>query len=399
MVPPPHATVTTTGTTSGVSSFSTKCEKIKNPTFSGDIHTYMKFKKDFKEIVEPNYQGAQLSYVLRESCLQGQAKALVQNIDKVEDIWEKLKDRYGDTMHLVEVVIRELNELPVMKGSDDRKFIAMVDLLEKGLQDLEAIDARAEIANQYTVKLIEGKLNRMIYLNWLKEEETTDGATKFEKLFTYLKAERKRVEKLVQRGESNSKPNDIPDKRGGSQERTNHAYGSQSGSGFGRKGGQFAGGGGQQGNQSGDQQIKDNCLIHPKVAHFTRKCREFLAKTSKERAEIVKAAGACILCLSTSHVNKPCPFSTKWKPCDVDSCGALHSRLVHEAIIQGFTMHITAKKNHTLLLMQMIPTKIGEMIFAFFDNGSTITLVSTSFVKRNKLKGIRVTYELITVGN
>ena len=62
-------------------------------------------------------------------------------------------------------------------------------------------------------------------------------------------------------------------------------------------------------------------------------------------------------------------------------------------------MHITAKKNHTLLLMQMIPTKIGEMIFAFFDNGSTITLVSTSFVKRNKLKGIRVTYELITVGN
>ena len=165
----------TTGTTTGVSvsnsSSNTKNERLKNPTFSGDIRTYMKFKKDFKEIVEPNYQGAQLSYVLRESCLQGHAKALVQNIDKVEDIWEKLKDRYGDTMHLVEIVIKELNELPVMKGSDDRKLIAMVDWLEKGLQNLEAID-RDSYSKTYYCEIycerIEDKLSRMTYLNWRK---------------------------------------------------------------------------------------------------------------------------------------------------------------------------------------------------------------------------------------
>ena len=61
-------------------------------------------------------------------------------------------------------------------------------------------------------------------------------------------------------------------------------------------------------------------------------------------------------------------------------------------------MHIETRKNHTLLLMQSIPTK-GGSIHAFFDNGSTITLVSTSYVKKMNLKGIRVTYELITVGN
>ena len=368
----PLAIATTTGVrTSG--SGSTKCEKIKNPTFSGDIRTYTKFQKDFKRIVEPNYKGAELSYVLRESCLEGQAKALVSNIDDVEKIWEKLTDRYGDKMHLVEVVIKELNELPVMKGADDRKFIAMVDLLERGLQDLEAIDARAEIANELMMKMLEGKLSRVVYLNWLKEEPTTVGATKFEKMFAFLTAERKRIEKLVQRSDYQVLTKEGPPEKkgGGGQHRSGHA---------------------------GGQQVKDNCLIHPKVAHFTRKCREFLAKSSLERAEIVKANKGCLLCLSSFHAGKPCPYITRWKPCDVDGCGDHHSRLVHEAIHQGFTMHITAMKNHTLLLMQMIAT-IGGWIFAFFDNGSTITLVSASYVKKRNLKGIRVTYELITVGN
>ena len=360
---------TTTGTRA---SGSTKNEKIKNPTFSGDIRTYAKFQKDFKRIVEPNYKGAELSYVLRESCLEGPAKALVSNIDDVEKIWEKLTDRYGDKMHLVEVVIKELNELPVMKGTDDRKFIAMVDLLERGLQDLEAIDARAEIANELMMKMLEGKLSRVVYLNWLKEEPTTAGSTKFEKMFTFLTAERKRIEKLVQRIDYQVKTKEVPEKKsGGGPERSGHA---------------------------GGRQARDNCLIHPKVAHFTRKCREFLAKSSLERAEIVKANKGCLLCLSVSHVGKPCPHISKWKPCDVDDCGEHHSRLVHEAILQGFTMHITSLKNHTLLLMQRITT-VGGSIFAFFDNGSTITLVSASYVKKRNLKGIRVTYELITVGN
>ena len=71
----------------------------------------------------------------------------------------------GNTMLLVEIVIKELIDVPAMKGSDDRKFIQIIDLLEKELQDLEAIGSRTEIANQYTVELIEGKLNRRIYLN------------------------------------------------------------------------------------------------------------------------------------------------------------------------------------------------------------------------------------------
>ena len=51
----------------------------------------------------------------------------------------------------------------------------------------------------------------------------------------------------------------------------------------------------------------------------------------------------------------------------------------------------------TLLLVQEIPSKYGY-VFSFFDNGITMSLVSSSFVKRNRLKGMKVSYDLTTVG-
>ena len=74
-------------------------------------------------------------------------------------------------MDLVDVVIKDLVSMPSMKGNEDHKFVQMVDTLEKSLLDLEAIHARAEIANAYTVNMIESKISRQLYLAWLKAEE------------------------------------------------------------------------------------------------------------------------------------------------------------------------------------------------------------------------------------
>ena len=48
----------------------------------------------------------------------------------------------------------------------------------------------------------------------------------------------------------------------------------------------------------------------------------------------------------------------------------------------------------TLLLMQDIPS-IDRKIFTFWDDGSTISLVA----RKNDLKGVKQTYDLVTVGN
>ena len=53
--------------------------------------------------------------------------------------------------------------------------------------------------------------------------------------------------------------------------------------------------------------------------------------------------------------------------------------------------------NNVLLLIQEIPTEDGH-VTTFFDNGSTMSLVSQSYVRKKKLKGIKVSYDLVTVG-
>ena len=69
-------------------------EKMKNPVFSGDIRHYASFKKDFKQIVQPFYPDpTNQVYVIKSSCLAGEPKSLVKNLDDINFIWRRLDDK------------------------------------------------------------------------------------------------------------------------------------------------------------------------------------------------------------------------------------------------------------------------------------------------------------------
>ena len=87
------------------------------------------------------------AYILKESCLRGDAKMVVENIEDVTLIWTRIEQKYGDKLDLVEMVIKDLEKISNLKNYDDMKFISLGDILENSLQDLEAIGVRQEIAN------------------------------------------------------------------------------------------------------------------------------------------------------------------------------------------------------------------------------------------------------------
>ena len=381
-----------------------KPEKLKLPSFSGNIRTFAKFKKDFAKIVVPFYTDEfQRAYVMKESCLKGIPKSLVENIDDLSDIWERLENKYGDVIDLVDVVIADINEMQPLKGNDDQKFVELVDKLEKGLQDLEAIDARKELANAYTVKMVEKKLSRRIYMEWLKAEPSIEAGNRFDQLYHFLETERSRVEKLVRR--NNDVPKPPPSKDLSSKEKMLKAgsYGANSGN------DQKIGVQEENPKEGGTNRRRNNCILHPDAGHFTRKCRTFLGKTTKERADVIKNNKACPFCLSITHQDKECPWKDKWERCNIDKCQKFHSHLLHDAENQGLICSfatcptevsnatVEVLDNRTLLQVQSIPTNHGDVV-TFFDLGSTISLVSQSYAERNNLRGIPVSYELITVG-
>ena len=394
----------TAGTPSGTfathtgSSSHTKLQRMPPPKFSGDIRDFARFRSDFEKIVEPEYRDAvHQVYVMKEKCLEGEARDLVRNLDSLSAIWERLNEKYGDTSDIVDSVINDLQECTIQRTNQDEGVVNLIQLLEKGVQDLTSIGKRSEIANAYTVKFITKKLPTRIYRNWLEfeenyneensEEEVEEKST-FEKLLIYLKKERKRTEKIMQQSKDRNqdKPNDPKPKKPG-------------------KVNMFSG----KINNS-----NNNCMIHNKP-HLTRKCSDFLGRSVEERIQLVKDLKACELCLTTSHVGSDCPWLEKWEPCGVNGCQYYHSRLLHPKDTKS-SHHIQAAvqvksdlqvsteirkelQARTLLLMQEIPDETGDKIFTFWDYGSGLTLVARAYARKKKLKGIKVSYDLVTVNN
>ena len=369
-----------------------KVERMKLPTFSGDNRSYARFKKDFADIVAPSYPNEkQLIFTLKDTCLKGESKKLVENIVDIEDIWDRLDTKYGDTIEIVNLVIQDVQKFQLPRQDPEIGFINLVDTLERGLQDLSTIEARTEIANAYTVQLLEGKLPKRVLAKWLDKvcdqddpsaiSETVGTATtrteinkksRFEQLFEFLKQERKQTERMIQ----------LREKKPPREEKKLPHHNVNA----------------VQGNQQHRRNFNNRCIIHTNSSHLTRRCNVFLAMTAPERGKIVKDTGACKLCLSLSHPNAPCPFAEKWGPCNLQGCTEHHSRLVHGCGIQGISMHTYRYENlsATLLLIQSIRTVTDE-VKAFWDNGSTLTLVAKSYAERQNLVGVSVTYELITV--
>ena len=100
----------------------------------------------------------------------GEAEKLVENITVMSEIWDRLDAKYGYTTDIVNIVINDIENFQFPKQDIETGFIKLVDTLEKGLQDLAAVKAREEIANAYTVKLLESKLPKRIAGKWFDEE-------------------------------------------------------------------------------------------------------------------------------------------------------------------------------------------------------------------------------------
>ena len=66
-----------------------KGEKIQNPVFDGDIRSFARFKTDFENIVVTNHSNnvTYQTYVLKKSCLTGDAKKLVENMTDLKELY------------------------------------------------------------------------------------------------------------------------------------------------------------------------------------------------------------------------------------------------------------------------------------------------------------------------
>ena len=101
---------------------------------------------------------------------------------------------------------------------------------------------------------------------------------------------------------------------------------------------------------------------------------------------------ACKLCWSFAHIGKPCPWESKWDPRNV-GCNIQGISCCISCRVQASNSKVEQETGpNTLLLIQNIISENNEVL-TFWDNSSTISLISKKYARRNRPKGVKVSYE------
>ena len=80
-----------------------------------------------------------------KSGLSGEALSAVENIDESKGIWERLDKKYGQPSLLIDLIMNEVKEAPLVTNEDFKGFIELVNVIEKGYAGLKRLSLEREI--------------------------------------------------------------------------------------------------------------------------------------------------------------------------------------------------------------------------------------------------------------
>ena len=144
-------------------------------------------KSDFLNQVVPEMKSKDsTAYVLR-SCLTKVPLDIVKNVDDdLDEMWKRLDEKYGGPSKLVDVGMYDIKKLRAIREGDDKRFIDLVDVVEKGYRDLLRLGIEQEMSNTSTVSIIEEKLPKDIRREWSREVNRTNSKVEESNQFPYI---------------------------------------------------------------------------------------------------------------------------------------------------------------------------------------------------------------------
>ena len=293
-----------------------KIERMKFPSFSGDIRKYPQFREEFIKHIQPQCQWEQLTFVLK-SYLVDEIREEVNNVgEDYEKVWERLDKTYGNTGKLVDAILYEVKKLPY--GSNCPSItLQMIKIVEKAYMDLRRLGEEGEMCNSTIISIIEQRMPSNMTNEWVKliASKSLNSRQKFNALMELLQDWRSRLEYMSDNIRT------VPNQQG----KVNHMDRQQISN-------------RQQSNESypSVQPNKHRCWLHKLSGeageHPIWRCREFLNKSVEERKQLVKSHKACQVCLLTTcpGVQSSSHCRSRFK-CREPGCGQDHNRLLHTA--------------------------------------------------------------------
>ena len=175
-----------------------RLEKVRMPHFDGKLREYPQFKKDFQKQVMTQTRKSDAAYVLC-TCLDGEPAKLVKSVDDdIDEMWQRLDEKYGDPAKVADVIIDEIKRFRMLREGEDKRFTEFVTLIEDGYRDLKRLGLETEITTTSSVSVIEKALPPDIKRKWSElvssRDSPVDKSNKFPSLLDYLQSQKSAIE-------------------------------------------------------------------------------------------------------------------------------------------------------------------------------------------------------------
>lgn len=103
-------------------------KKVEPPNFNGGVREFPKFVKDFERLVISRH--GKDPFILRQS-LQGKAREAIGRLDEFDQVWNRLKERFGSSAK------GEVSALKPVQEGKKIELIPMINAVEQAWWDLK----------------------------------------------------------------------------------------------------------------------------------------------------------------------------------------------------------------------------------------------------------------------
>ena len=297
-----------------------RIERLRFPTFEGDIKKYPQFKEEFVKQIQPQCSSSQLAFILK-SYLSVSVQEEVSNVSNdYNKMWDRLDQKYGNISKLVDSILFDVKRLSITEPTDSN-VLQMINVVEKANRDLERLGEQSELRNSTSISIIEQAMTKEMKHEWVKliASKSLSSSQRFTVLLEFLQDWRNRLEYMgASIRESVEEKTDRIDYKSG---RTYHT-------------GENAGQSNRASTHLQRRKQLSRCWLHNVEGeggdHPIWMCKSFLSKNTQERRDLVTENRACMRCLLTTCAGaKDIAKCGRDFSCPVYGCHKIHNRLLH----------------------------------------------------------------------
>ena len=365
-------------------------KKPSLPLFSGERQDWPEFKAVWRPLAEGQFGSRmQLALELKRCCKGRAADRLkhiyIQDESAYDALWDRLRSEYDDPGLSSQDAISRLLSLRPVEEQDYRGLVDLIDSVEGVHNQLLQLGQLHAVHAVDLDRLCENLplSTRMEWLRCYRDFSAADKAAPLGRFYAFLMRERVAVARIADSTPRRHRPRDGKPKS--------------------EKAGTHVG-------QGSDTSLGGvSCVLHGK-GHSTESCPDFAELSVKQRWEEARSRRWCFRCLR-AH-----PW---WKEkCSTPTCacgqGQAHHALLCRSDNTGpgdrdrATPKVTVNAGHAqggaLALYPICTARVSGFknstpINVFMDSGSNASYVSSSAVRKFKLKAVdRVSLNVTTVG-